>query len=362
MRRVALLFAIVVGIFSITFGASRKQLAVLDFDYGLVRDQVAAVFGTDLDVGRGMRDLVIKDLVRDGTYTIVELKDLENLPGVDAVVMGTVTEFGGDATERKFTLGGIFGASGNTIHLDKVRGAVAIDARIVDLDSGEAIAVSEGHGASRRTASSLLAGLFSEGGVDIGALDFSARDFEKTTLGEAVHSATQQLAAGLIAANSSVRARNTSASGPATGIIAGILASELEKHKATGIDDDKGIDPSNADLRIGRTIYIRPMPYDLHLRIAALLRTSPHPLFVISDDPRTAELWMSGTVRYSERTEVDVAKDDRVLVRRLAASLVVEPRGATQRLAYAETKGYFDEQDSIAKDLVGKLTKSLPKK
>jgi hypothetical protein len=300
--------------------------------------------------------------VRDGTYTIVELKDLENLPGVDALVMGTVTEFGGDTTERKFTLGGIFGASGNTIQLDKVRGAVAIDARIVDLDSGEAIAVSEGHGASRRTASSLLAGVFSEGGVDIGALDFSARDFEKTTLGEAVHSATQQVAAGLIAANSRVRARNTNESGPATEIMAGILASELEKHKATGIDDDEGIDPSNADLRIGRTIYIQPMPYDLHVRIAELLRTNPQPLFVISDDARTAELWMSGTVRYSERIEVTAGNEDRVLVRRLAVSLVVVPRRGTQRLAYAKTKGYFDQQDKIAKDLVGKLTKSVSKK
>jgi hypothetical protein len=361
MRRVALLFAIMVGISLVASGASQKRLAVLDFDYGLVRDQVAAVFGTDLDVGRGMRDLVVKHLVSDGTYTIVELKDLENLR-VGALVMGTVTEFGGDKTERKLTLGGVFGTSGDTLQLDKVRGMVAIDARMVDLDSGEAIAISEGLGASKGTAASLLAGLFSEGGIDIVALDFSSRDFGKTTLGEAVHSAAQQVAAGLIAANSKVRARNTKESGPATEIIAGILASELEKHKATGIHDDKGIDPSNADLRIGRTIYIQPMPYDLHVRIAALLRTSPQPLFVISDDAKKAELWMSGAVRYSERTEVDVGKDNRVLVRRLAASLVVVPRRGTQRLAYVETKGYFDQQDRIAKDLVRKLTKSVPKK
>ena len=49
MRRVALLFAIMVEISLIASGAPQKRLAVLDFDYGLVRDQVAAVFGTDLD-------------------------------------------------------------------------------------------------------------------------------------------------------------------------------------------------------------------------------------------------------------------------------------------------------------------------
>ena len=367
MRRVALLFAMIIGMSLIASGAPQKRLAVLDLEYGLVRDQVAAVFGTDLDVGRGMRDLVVKHLVRDGTYTVVELKDLKNLFGVDAVVMGTVTEFGGDKIEKKLTLGGIFGTSGGTLQLDKVHGAVAVNVRMVDLGSGEIIAVSEGHGASRRTATSLLAGLFAEGGVDLGTLDFSARDFEKTALGEAVHSAAEQVAAGLIAANSKVQVRSTNESGPVTEIIAGILANELEEHKATGIYDDKGIDPSNADLRIGRTIYIRPMPYDLHIRIAALLSTNPQPLFVVCDDPRKAELWMLGTVRYSERPEVGPTdswgeEPNRFLARRLTASLVIVPRRGAQRLAYAETKGYIGWQDKMAKNLVGKLKKSVSRK
>ena len=390
MRRVALLFAMIIGMSLIASGAPQKRLAVLDFEYGLVRDQVDAIFSTDVDVGRGMRDLVVKHLVRDGTYTIVELKDLENLFdeqgltaghlkrtdtfaritrvfGVDALVMGTVTEFGGDTTERKLTLGGIFGTSGGTLQLDKVHGAVAVNVRMVDLGSGEIIAVSEGHGASRRTATSLLAGLFAEGGVDLGTLDFSARDFENTALGEAVHSAAEQVAAGLIAANNKVQVRSTNESGPVTEIIAGILANELEEHKATGIYDDKGIDPSNADLRIGRTIYIRPMPYDLHIRIAALLSTNPQPLFVVCDDPRKAELWMLGTVRYSERPEVGPTdswgeEPNRFLARRLTASLVIVPRRGAQRLAYAETKGYIGWQDKMAKNLVGKLKKSVSRK
>jgi curli biogenesis system outer membrane secretion channel CsgG len=461
------------------FGAPHKRLAVLDFDYGLVRNQVAAVFGTDLDVGRGMRDLVVKHLVQDGTYTIVDVKALakvlaqqglaprdlakpdtfarmSRILGVDALVLGSVTEFGGDTVERKFTLGGMLGALGNTLEFDKVRGMVAIDARVVDLDSGEVMAVAEGRGTSGRTAGSLLAGVFSEGGIDVGALDFSSHDFEKTVLGEAVDGAAEQVAANLIAADSRIRVRKISVSGlvamvrgtsvvlnvgslaglkagdtlpveratqevkdpatgevirtlrqqigtveitevqensahgrvlsgsrfqvgdlvgstdmteagPATEATAAILADELDKHKATGIYDEKDMYPSEAILRTARTIYIQPMPYDLHVRIAAALRAMTQPLFVISDDAKTADLWMLGTVRYSERmVGMENPYPYRVLVRRLTASLTILPRHGSQRLLDAEFKAYFDQQDKlaqdkIAKDLVGKLKKSVQK-
>ncbi len=200
---------LLLGVSSTSGETQNKRLAVLDFEYGLVRNQAATIFGTEVDVGRGMRDLILKHLAQDGTYTIVDLKALDKMlaqqrlapgdrastaaaaqfgriVGVDAVVMGTITQFGGETVKRKFGLEGLLGASGTQKLPDQVRGVVAVDARVVEIDSGEVLAVSEGRGESKRMGTSLLAGVFGAGSRDVGAMDFSNRDLEKTILGEAV--------------------------------------------------------------------------------------------------------------------------------------------------------------------------------
>jgi hypothetical protein len=40
--------------------ARRKRVAVFDFDYGTVHSNVAAIFGQDVDVGKGISDLLVK--------------------------------------------------------------------------------------------------------------------------------------------------------------------------------------------------------------------------------------------------------------------------------------------------------------
>jgi hypothetical protein len=42
----------------------KKRVAVLEFEYATVRTQVSSVFGTDVDVGKGVADLLVKYLVR----------------------------------------------------------------------------------------------------------------------------------------------------------------------------------------------------------------------------------------------------------------------------------------------------------
>src|ERR1700733_2233136 len=46
----------------------RKRVAIFDFDYATVQSSSSAVFGTNVDIGRGITDLLVKYLVRDGTY------------------------------------------------------------------------------------------------------------------------------------------------------------------------------------------------------------------------------------------------------------------------------------------------------
>ena len=47
-----------------------KRVAILDFDYSTVRSATAELFGTDIDVGRGVSDMLVTTLVNDGTYRV----------------------------------------------------------------------------------------------------------------------------------------------------------------------------------------------------------------------------------------------------------------------------------------------------
>jgi curli biogenesis system outer membrane secretion channel CsgG len=210
----------------------KKRVAVLDFDYGTVRSYVAGLFGTDVDVGRGIADLIVKRLVQDGTYSVIERKALDKilaeqnfstsdranpasaaqigkLLGLDAMILGSITQFGGETKEQKVGgAGGGWGGFGiGGFGRKESKAIVTVDARIVDIDTAEILAVADGKGESKRTGTSLLGGGFGRGGFGVGGVDFSSKNFEETILGEAVKAAVDQLAAGLIAGNSKLRVR-----------------------------------------------------------------------------------------------------------------------------------------------------------
>ena len=146
----------------------RPRIAVLDFDYGTVQTASAAVFGTNIDVGKGIVDLLVTDLVKDGTYSIIERKALDKilaeqnfsnsdradpnsaakigkLLGVDAIVEGSITEFGNET--KKTNLGG----GGGNWH-----------------------------------------------GFGGGNADFGSSDFQQTIIGEATKAAVDQLTTNLV--------------------------------------------------------------------------------------------------------------------------------------------------------------------
>jgi len=212
--------------------ARKKRVAILDFDYGTVSGAVQALFGTNVDVGKGIADLIVKHLVKDGTYTVVERKMLDKilaeqnfsnsdranpataaqigkLLGVDAIIVGSITQFGSETKETKIGGGGGgwggFGLGG--FGKKKTKAIVTVDARVVDIDTGEILAVADGKGESKREGTSLLGGGGGWGGFGVGGVDFSSSNFEETILGEAVKASVEQLSTGLIGANAKLRAR-----------------------------------------------------------------------------------------------------------------------------------------------------------
>jgi curli biogenesis system outer membrane secretion channel CsgG len=210
----------------------KKRVAVLDFDYGTVHSYVSALFGRDVDVGKGISDLLVKHLVQDGTYSVIERKMLDKILaeqnfsnsdranpataaqlgkilGVDAIIVGTITQFGGETKETKVGGGGGgwggFGIGG--FGKKKSKAIVTVDARVIDIDTAEILAVADGKGESKRESTSLLGAGAGTGGWGAGGLDMSSSNFQETILGEAVKLAVEDMSKDLVAANDKLKVR-----------------------------------------------------------------------------------------------------------------------------------------------------------
>ena len=59
--------------------ARKKRVAVFDFDYATVHAGVSAIFGRDIDIGKGVTDLLVTYLVKDGSYSVIERKALDKI-------------------------------------------------------------------------------------------------------------------------------------------------------------------------------------------------------------------------------------------------------------------------------------------
>jgi len=220
----------------------RKRVAVLNFDYGTVQSSVAAIFGTNQDVGKGIADVLVQKLVADEKFSVIERNALEKiladqnfsnsdrvdattaakigrLLGVDAIVMGTVTQFGRD--DKSTTLGGVgvatslivnrFGLGG--VQKRQSKAVVTLTARLVDTSTGEILVAVTGNGESTRSGTSLISAGGSGSGTGAGVYDMTSANFANTILGEAVHRAVNSLAEHLDAGATSLPTRKVEVSG-----------------------------------------------------------------------------------------------------------------------------------------------------
>lgn len=204
--------------------APRKpRVAVMDFDYATVQSYANAMFGSDVDVGKGITNLLITDLVKDGTFSVIERQALDKimaeqnfsnsnradptsaaqlgkLLGVDEIIVGSITQFGNETQNKNVggSGGGWHGYGLGGIGHSNSKANVHIDARVVNVDTGEILAVAEGAGESSRSSTSLLGGGGNWHGWGNGNVDFGSSNFQNTIIGEATKQATDQLSASLV--------------------------------------------------------------------------------------------------------------------------------------------------------------------
>src|SRR6202023_3045224 len=135
-------FALVFLVVTSPCFAQKKRVAVLNFEYGTVKSNAQAIFGTDQDVGKGISDMLVQKLVEDGKYSVIERNALDKvlgeqnfsnsdradastaakigrILGVDAIIIGSITQFGRDDQHTNIGGGG-FGGYGSKLGIGGV--------------------------------------------------------------------------------------------------------------------------------------------------------------------------------------------------------------------------------------------------
>jgi curli biogenesis system outer membrane secretion channel CsgG len=206
--------------------SARPTIALMDFDFGAVDRW----WSGNWDIGKGIADLLVDELVNDGSFRVIERKRLDAILaeqnfsnsdradpeagkvaklgkalGVKYLIVGSITKFGTENKDQKIGGGGFGGGKLGIGGVGKSSGkaTVAITARMIDTSTGEILASAKGEGTSKRSGFSVSGGAFAKYG-GAGGVSMGSSDFRETVLGEATEAAVKQTAEKLVAAKSRI--------------------------------------------------------------------------------------------------------------------------------------------------------------
>ena len=187
--------------------SKRVSVAVMDFDYGTVGYH----WWGDYDIGKGMADQVVDELVNDGTFRVIERKKLDTVLaeqdfsasdradpsaaklsklgkvlGIRYIIAGSITKFGGEDNRKGGSLKGIH------LGVGKAKTEVNLTARLIDTTTGEIMISAKGAGLSKKGGGFS----FGKGGTSFGQ---NTSDFKASAIGEAQEAACKDLVTQLIA-------------------------------------------------------------------------------------------------------------------------------------------------------------------
>jgi len=240
----------------------KKRVAVMNFDYGTVRTTVAQIFGSDQDVGKGISDMLVEKLVNGGQYSVIERNALDKILkeqnfsnsdradastaakigavlGVDAIIIGSITQFGRDDQHTNVGGGGYglgkFGLGG--VGTSKSKAVVAVSARIINTSTAEIMVAVTGKGESTRSDTKLIGGGGGWSGGGGGGLDMGSSNFANTILGEAVRQAVDNTAEQLNAGAGKVVATKMAVNGLVADVSGNTLIINVGKKAGVHVGD-----------------------------------------------------------------------------------------------------------------------------
>jgi curli biogenesis system outer membrane secretion channel CsgG len=252
----------------------RARVAVVDFDYATVYSGVSAIFGTNVDVGKGVTDLLVNYLVKDGSYSVIERSALDKimaeqnfsnsdradstsaaklgkLLGVDAIIVGSITQFGNDT--KNTGVGGVGAGLGHLglggVKQKQSKAIVGLTARIVNVDTGEILATAEGMGESKRTSTSLTGGGGSWSGFGAGGVNFGSSDFQNTIIGEAVKSAVEKMSTEVIADRTKVQVRQVTVNGLVAAVTGGQIVLNIGSRAGVKVGDQLTVQRVSSEIK-----------------------------------------------------------------------------------------------------------------
>ena len=198
-------------------GSSRPLTAVLPFDYGTIQQWWSGTW----DIGKGVADMMVDQLLSTGQVRIVERAKLEGVLseqdlaashradpsakqtasigkvlGAKVLITGSITKFGGEESNVGGAAGAAAGKYFGGAGAKNTTATVALTVRAVDATTSEVLASVKGEAKSSRKG--ILLGSSVAG--NFGAIDMTKKDFRETILGEATEKAVKDAATKLVAA------------------------------------------------------------------------------------------------------------------------------------------------------------------
>ena len=200
-------------------GSKRPTVAIMDFDYGTVCSGFTGCWWGNYDIGKGMADQVVDELVNDGNFRVIERKKLDTILaeqdfaqsdradpsaaklakigkvlGVRYIIAGSITKFGGE--EKKYGGGGLVGGRLGGLGLKKAKTEVTLTARMIDATTGEIMLSAKGEGISKKGGGLSVGGGGGGGGA---GFSMSSSDYKASAIGEAQEMACKLLVQAMIA-------------------------------------------------------------------------------------------------------------------------------------------------------------------
>jgi curli biogenesis system outer membrane secretion channel CsgG len=196
----------------------RRRIAVMSLDVSPdAKQKAAAQLGMQNDLGATLADLIINRLVTDGKFIVIERAALDKIikeqnfsnsdradsatavklgkiAGVDAIVIGSITQFGGESSKKStnipIKIHGIPMPVANNQKTSTV--SVGVTARLIDVSTGLILASATGNGTSTKTTTDS-----NTGGV---TSTTSANDFATPAINDATTQAVTQVVTQIEAA------------------------------------------------------------------------------------------------------------------------------------------------------------------
>lgn len=229
--------------------ASKRKVAISAFDYAAVRTSVTAIAGNDVNIGQGIRSMLMVKMAQSNTVVLLEREKIQQvmkeqdfgatnrvkqgtqakigqITGADAQLFGDIVTFGRDDTTKRNGAGaasyipGVFGraAAGAANARTTDKAVVVINLRLVDSETGEVIDAEEARGESTRTSTNWAAvGGTWRGGAGASS-DMTSSNFGATIIGEATQDAVNKIAAILEKKMTGVSAKSRTIEGKVANI------------------------------------------------------------------------------------------------------------------------------------------------